>query len=90
MELESCIFPQGISPGVSPGQNDSFDLSSFDVVRLEIFNRNGTLVYSKSNYVDEWVGQTNDGEELPVGTYFYTVVYEGGAKSRSAWVYINR
>jgi hypothetical protein len=25
-----------------------------------------------------------------VGTYFYTVVYEGGAKQKSAWVYINR
>ncbi len=90
MELPNCIIPQGISPGVSPGQNDVFDLSSFDVVKLEIFNRNGTLVYSKRNYTNEWVGQTNDGEELPVGTYFYTMVYEGGAKQRSAWVYINR
>ncbi|MDY2586132.1 fibronectin type III domain-containing protein [Winogradskyella aquimaris] len=89
-EVESCIFPEGISPGVSPGLNDRFDLSSFNVVKLEIFNRNGTLVYSKNNYVDEWEGQTNDGEELPVGTYFYTVIYEGGAKQRSAWVYINR
>ncbi|MUU79817.1 fibronectin type III domain-containing protein [Winogradskyella endarachnes] len=89
-ELDSCIFPQGISPGVSPGQNDTFDLSSFNVTKLEIFNRNGTLVYSKNNYVDEWHGQTNDGKELPVGTYFYTVIYEGGAKSKSAWVYINR
>ncbi|NRB59700.1 MAG: gliding motility-associated C-terminal domain-containing protein [Winogradskyella sp.] len=89
-ELESCIFPEGISPGVSPGFNDSFDLSSFNVTRLEIYNRNGTLVYSKNNYSNEWVGQTNDGEELPVGTYFYTVVYDGGAKQRSAWVYINR
>ncbi|GAB4159147.1 MAG: fibronectin type III domain-containing protein [Winogradskyella sp.] len=88
-ELESCIFPEGISPN-NDDLNDSFDLSSFNVVRLEIFNRNGTLVYSKNNYVDEWVGQTNDGEELPVGTYFYTVIYEGGAKQRSAWVYINR
>ena len=90
IELENCIIPQGISPGVSPGQNDTFDLSSFDVIKLEIFNRNGTLVYSKTNYTDEWFGQTNDGEELPVGTYFYTMVYEGGAKRRSAWVYINR
>lgn len=90
IELDNCIFPEGISPGVSPGQNDRFDLSSFDVVKLEIFNRNGTLVYSKSNYTDEWEGQTNDGEELPVGTYFYTVIYEGGAKQKSAWVYINR
>ncbi|MUU79223.1 choice-of-anchor L domain-containing protein [Winogradskyella endarachnes] len=90
IQLESCEFPQGISPGVSPGQNDTFDLSSFNVTKLEIFNRNGTLVYSKNNYVDEWHGQTNDGKELPVGTYFYTVIYEGGAKSKSAWVYINR
>ena len=90
IELESCVFPQGISPGVSPGLNDSFDLRSFDVTKLEIFNRNGTLVYSKNNYTNEWVGQSNDGKELPVGTYFYTVIYEGGAKSKSAWVYINR
>ena len=89
VELESCIFPEGISPN-QDGMNDSFNLSSFNVTKLEIFNRNGTLVYSKDNYVDEWVGQTNDGDELPVGTYFYTVVYEGGAKSKSAWVYINR
>ena len=90
IELESCIFPAGISPGVSPGQNDNFDLRSFDVTKLEIFNRNGTLVYSKANYTNEWVGQTNDGDELPVGTYFYTVIYEGGAKTKSAWVYINK
>ncbi|WP_299128527.1 GEVED domain-containing protein [uncultured Winogradskyella sp.] len=89
-ELESCIFPEGISPGVSPGQNDRFDLSSFGVTELKIFNRNGTLVYSKTDYTDEWEGQTNDGEELPVGTYFYTVIYEGGTKQKSAWVYINR
>ncbi|WP_340154577.1 fibronectin type III domain-containing protein, partial [uncultured Winogradskyella sp.] len=68
-ELESCVFPEGISPGVSPGQNDTFDLTSFNVTKLEIFNRNGTLVYSKNNYTNEWYGQTNDGDELPVGTY---------------------
>ncbi|WP_299098357.1 gliding motility-associated C-terminal domain-containing protein [uncultured Winogradskyella sp.] len=90
IELESCVFPEGISPGVSPGQNDTFDLTSFNVTKLEIFNRNGTLVYSKNNYTNEWYGQTNDGKELPVGTYFYTVVYEGGAMSKSSWVYINR
>ena len=90
IELESCVFPEGISPGVSPGQNDNFDLRSFNVTKLEIFNRNGTLVYSKKNYTNEWVGQTNDGDELPVGTYFYTVIYEGGAKTKSAWVYINK
>ncbi len=89
IQLEQCIFPQGISPGVSPGQNDFFDLSSFNVTKLEIFNRNGTLVYSKNNYTNEWHGQSNNGDELPVGTYFYTVEYDGG-KQKSAWVYINK
>ncbi|WP_282031327.1 choice-of-anchor L domain-containing protein, partial [Winogradskyella eximia] len=30
-ESASCVFPEGISPGVSPGQNDNFDLRSFNV-----------------------------------------------------------
>ena len=89
IELESCVIPQGISPN-GDGMNDTFDLSSYRVTKLEIFNRLGTLVYSKTNYVDEWHGQTNDGEELPVGTYFYTMEYEDGTKKRSAWVYIQR
>ncbi|SDR70502.1 gliding motility-associated C-terminal domain-containing protein [Formosa sp. Hel1_31_208] len=88
IELESCVIPQGISPN-GDGFNDTFDLSSYDVTKLEIFNRNGTLVYSKTNYTNEWYGQSNDGDELPVGTYFYTMEYENG-KRRSAWVYIQR
>ncbi|WP_411894072.1 gliding motility-associated C-terminal domain-containing protein [Winogradskyella sp. A2] len=89
-EIENCAIPQGISPGVSAGFNDNLDLRYFNVTKLEIFNRNGTLVYSKNNYSNEWAGQTDDGEELPVGTYFYTMVYEGGTKSKSGWIYINR
>jgi gliding motility-associated-like protein len=90
-ELQSgnCIIPQGISPGVSPGLNDEFDLSSFQVSKLEIFNRYGTLVYFKRDYTNEWYGQSKTGDELPVGTYFYTMEYQNG-KKRSAWVYINR
>ncbi|MEH6536951.1 MAG: choice-of-anchor L domain-containing protein, partial [Psychroserpens sp.] len=88
IELESCIIPQGISPN-GDGMNDTFDLSSYRVSKLEVFNRFGTLVYSKTNYLDEWFGQDKDGDELPVGTYFYTMEYEDG-KRRSAWVYIQR
>ena len=70
VDLPEVITPNG------DGMNDRFDLSSYGVTKLEIFNRYGNLVYSKTNYVDEWVGQTNDGEELPVGTYFYTMEFE--------------
>ena len=44
----------------------------------------------KLTILDEWVGQSDNGDELPVGTYFYTMNYEGGAKKRSAWIYINK
>ncbi|RLJ65395.1 fibronectin type III domain protein, partial [Lacinutrix venerupis] len=47
-ELESCIIPQGISPN-GDQKNDTFDLSSFDVQSLTIFNRNGVKVYEKTN-----------------------------------------
>lgn len=90
VEFENCVVPQGISPGVSIGQNDTFDLRFFDVKRLEIYNRNGTLVYAKDNYENEWVGQSDNGNELPVGTYFYTMVYQGGSKTKTGWIYINR
>lgn len=89
IELESCVIPQGISPN-NDGMNDRFDLSSFNVTRLEIFNRNGTRVFVKDNYRDEWFGQSDNGDTLPVGTYFYTMIYEGGAKKRSSWVYISK
>ncbi|MBT8265740.1 MAG: gliding motility-associated C-terminal domain-containing protein [Bacteroidia bacterium] len=87
IELENCVIPQGISPN-NDGFNDSFDLSSYDVHKLEIYNRNGTLVYSKSNYSNEWKGQSNDGKLLPVGTYFYVMRYQNN-KERAAWIYVN-
>lgn len=89
LQTGNCIIPQGISPGISPGLNDVFDLSSFNVSKLEIYNRFGTLVYLKKDYTNQWYGQSKNGDELPVGTYFYTMEYQNG-KRRSAWVYINR
>jgi gliding motility-associated-like protein len=88
IELESCFIPQGISPN-GDGLNDSFDLSNFRVTRLEIFNRYGSSVYQKNNYVDEWFGQSDKGDELPVGTYFYSVEFED-KESETGWVYIQR
>ena len=89
LQTGNCIIPQGISPNVSPGLNDNFDLSSFGVTEIMIFNRYGTLVYSRNNYTNEWRGQTNDGEDLPVGTYFFTMIYRNGTDKYSGWVYLN-
>ena len=88
VQIDNCEVPQAISPN-NDGKNDTFDLSAFNVQKLEIFNRYGVLVYSKTNYTDEWHGQSDSGDELPVGTYYYVMRYQDG-KEKASWVYINK
>ena len=84
----TCTVPKGISVN-GDGVNDVWDLSGFKVKQLNIFNRYGQKVYSKSEYKKEWGGQTDKGDELPDGTYFY-VIERVGFDSISGWVYVNR
>ena len=83
-----CEIQKGISPN-NDGMNDEFDLSRLDVKLLEIFNRYGTKVYSKSDYKKEWFGQTDAGDTLPDGTYFYVITL-GNGDTKTDWVYINK
>ncbi|MEZ7929651.1 MAG: gliding motility-associated C-terminal domain-containing protein, partial [Flavobacteriales bacterium] len=87
IELESCVIPKGISPN-DDGYNDDFDLSSYNVSSLKVFNRYGELVYSKKNYTNEWRGQSSNGKLLPVSTYFYVMRYDED-KIKTDWVYLN-
>ncbi|MBS1534751.1 MAG: gliding motility-associated C-terminal domain-containing protein [Bacteroidetes bacterium] len=84
----NCMIPKGISPN-DDTLNDAFDLSNLDVKRLEIFNRYGTEVYSKSNYKKEWTGKDYNDHYLPDGTYFYVIDFNSG-KSKTGWVYLIR
>jgi len=83
-----CGIQKGISPN-SDGLNDSFDLSSYNVNELHIFNRYGIAVYSKTNYSNEWFGQCNKGNELPDGTYYYVISFED-IETKTGWIYINK
>lgn len=83
-----CNIQKGISPN-NDGLNDSFDLSSYSVTELQIFNRYGTSVYNKANYRNEWFGQCNKGNELPDGTYYYVINFED-IETKTGWIYINK
>lgn len=89
-ERSSCIaIPRGISPDGN-GKNDNLDLTGYGVMELHIFNRNGTEVYKfKGAYTNQWHGQSNKGENLPDGTYFYSIVNSDGSKT-TGWIFINR
>lgn len=83
-----CVLPKGISPN-NDTYNDTFDLSSFAVTGLSIFNRYGMEVFTYGAYTDQWHGQDSKGNELPTGTYFYMIQIADG-EQLTGWVYLNR
>ena len=83
-----CVIQKGISPN-GDGNNDSFDLKGLGVKMLSIFNRYGTKVYGLANYKDQWKGQTDNGKDLPDGTYYF-VIDQNSGETKSGWIYINR
>ena len=84
----TCRIQKGISPN-GDSMNDNFDLRGMNVTKLSIFNRYGREVYSRTNYVNEWHGQTDGDKELPTGTYYYMIERSNG-ETKTGWIYINR
>ncbi len=85
----NCAIPKGISPN-GDTRNDTLDLTGYNVGKLGIFNRYGKEVYSKLDYVNEWGGQSDSGNELPDGTYYYVIESKIGGDTQTGWIYINR
>lgn len=86
---DGCEIQKGISPN-GDGMNEEFDLSGLMVSELQIFNRYGKKVYEYRNYTNEWKGQSDKGDELPDGTYYYVIMFASGEPSKTGWIYINK
>ena len=86
-DLAVCQIPEGISPN-GDGYNDTFILNGYNVNTLYIYNRYGKVVYNTNNYNNDWAGQSNEGKKLPVGTYFYHMIYDDNLQ-KTGWVYLN-
>jgi gliding motility-associated-like protein len=84
----NCMIQKGISVN-GDGKNDFFDLEGFGVQKLEIFNRYGMKVYELSPYTNQWHGQSDKGEQLPDGTYYYVIGFDNGEPVRTGWIYLN-
>jgi gliding motility-associated-like protein len=70
-------IPEGFSPN-RDGVNDKFVIIKpyGTILELEIFNRWGNVVYTSSNYNNEWDGKGTKnfiGQDLPDGGYYYTL-----------------
>jgi gliding motility-associated-like protein len=89
----NCVdIPQGLSPD-GDGKNDCLILDHLedkeDIQKAEVFNRYGTKVYELNEYVDQWCGTNQDGELLPVGTYFYIIRFKSSREPITSWIYLN-
>ncbi|SFU78530.1 Fibronectin type III domain-containing protein [Pustulibacterium marinum] len=87
-----CVIPQGLSPGTG-ADNECMTLDFLDdrdnIASMKVYNRLGTEVYDFENYVDQWCGTDNDGNILPVGTYFYVITFVDGRDPITGYVYLN-
>ncbi|WP_264520173.1 gliding motility-associated C-terminal domain-containing protein [Flavobacterium sp. N1994] len=83
-----CSIQNGISVN-NDGLNDNFDLAAYNVSNLTIFNRYGMKVFDKTNYNNEWHGQSDKGDDLPDGTYYYVINFQD-TPTKTGWIYINR
>jgi len=96
-DVDNCVISQGLSPN-NDGANDNLDLRFLDdrsnILSFEVFNRYGQKVYEKANYRDEFMGQSDNGNMLETGTYFYVIKFENEdpvyGQVHKGWIYINR
>ena len=80
------------------GANDLFRIDcieSYPNNELKVYNRYGSLVYSKQHYENDWNGTSNvsgvvnRGDMLPTGTYFYVITI-GDGTVKKGWLSIMR
>ncbi|WP_127846739.1 choice-of-anchor L domain-containing protein [Psychroflexus aestuariivivens] len=95
-EVDNCTITQGLSPN-DDGFNDCLDLTFLDdqlgINKVQIFNRYGRLIFESTDYINEFCGQNDNGDDLVTGTYFYVIDLEESddrfSRQEKGWIYIN-
>jgi len=80
MIINNIVTPNG------DGKNDTWNLNkpaAISACPVSIFNRWGKMVWQSSSYVNQWDGKNEYGDELPDGTYYYTIICRGDEYSGS-------
>jgi len=91
------FIPDGFSPN-GDGINDLFvirGIANYPNNTFVIFNRWGNKVFEASPYQNNWDGRSMfglrvGGDELPIGTYFYTLDLKDGSAIFKGTIYLNR
>ncbi len=85
--LRTLIVYELISPD-GDGKNDTFFIQNIEKYQdneVHIFNTWNQSVFKKNNYTNDW-----SGEELPAGTYYYTIKIPSLNKSLKGSLYLKK
>ncbi len=79
-DFEDMIIPNGITPN-NDGINDAFEITntSCENISIHVYNRWGNIVFENDNYLNNWIGENNDNEKLPQGTYYIVIDLSNGS-----------
>jgi gliding motility-associated-like protein len=85
---------EGFTPN-GDGINDTwviYNLVNHPNSSVRVFNKNGVLVFSSSNYQNDWNGNYQGRSEmLPAGSYFYQIdLGSDGTIDEQGWMYITK
>ncbi len=95
----SCLTVYNEFSPNGDGVNDLFKIdciSRYPNNVLKVYNRWGNIVYEQRSYNNDWDGTSNgratvqQGDQLPVGTYYYVLDLGDGSAPKTDWLYINR
>lgn len=95
---ECIIVYNGFSPN-GDNLNNFFRIDCIENYpnnKIEVYNRYGSLVYSKKGYQNDWDGVANvnnvtdKGKTLPDGTYYYILDLGDGSNAKVGWLYLQR
>jgi gliding motility-associated-like protein len=68
------VIPSGFSPN-DDLKNDTWEIKNLDQftdIKVSVYNRWGSLLFLTEDPYTYW-----DGDEIPVGTYYYIIEYDG-------------
>ena len=77
--VKDFLVPNGFSPD-QDGINDEFVIRGLDelgVVTLNVFDKNGNLVYANDDYDNSWDGTDRRGNKLLADTYYAVMEMQG-------------
>lgn len=89
--LLAPVIPNIFSPN-GDGIHDKWEigyLESYPGCVVQIYNRYGQLIFKIVNYTTPWDGKIN-GQDAPVGTYYYIIDPKNGRKPMTGFVDIIR